>query len=141
MRQFYQSSDPLPGTKRINGRFLSPWCNLTEKRSTKCAHLLLYHDKTYHLRWYDVLKYITTSKQRKLKISVDESTHQFEALEKLQSKVDMTKINSTNKSHLTWIGHATTYYQTDGVYFLTDPVWSKRASPSTFFGPARYSII
>jgi N-acyl-phosphatidylethanolamine-hydrolysing phospholipase D len=37
----------------------------------------------------------------------------------------------------TWIGHATFYVRQDDVAFLTDPVWSDRASPSSFAGPKR----
>jgi N-acyl-phosphatidylethanolamine-hydrolysing phospholipase D len=38
---------------------------------------------------------------------------------------------------LTWIGHATFFVRLDGVAFLTDPIFSKRASPLSFAGPAR----
>ena len=37
----------------------------------------------------------------------------------------------------TWIGHATVLVQMDGVTFLTDPIWSERASPFDFAGPKR----
>jgi N-acyl-phosphatidylethanolamine-hydrolysing phospholipase D len=47
-----------------------------------------------------------------------------------------------NASHsvptATWIGHATVLVQMDGVTFLTDPIWSERASPFDFAGPKRY---
>ncbi len=36
------------------------------------------------------------------------------------------------------MGHASCYYQTDGVYFLTDPVFSQRASFSQYYGPKRF---
>src|SRR5512139_1392493 len=38
---------------------------------------------------------------------------------------------------VTWIGHSTVLVQTDGLNILTDPVWSDRASPFSFFGPTR----
>jgi N-acyl-phosphatidylethanolamine-hydrolysing phospholipase D len=38
---------------------------------------------------------------------------------------------------LTWIGHATFLAHLDGVRFLTDPVFSHRASPLPFAGPPR----
>jgi N-acyl-phosphatidylethanolamine-hydrolysing phospholipase D len=38
---------------------------------------------------------------------------------------------------LTWIGHSTFLVRMDSVSFLTDPVFSKRASPFTFMGPPR----
>ncbi|TMS38254.1 hypothetical protein L596_005019 [Steinernema carpocapsae] len=38
----------------------------------------------------------------------------------------------------TWLGHATVLVQMDAVNFITDPVWSRRASPLSFAGPIRY---
>ncbi len=38
---------------------------------------------------------------------------------------------------ITWIGHATFLVRMDGVTFLTDPIFSERASPVSFAGPAR----
>ncbi len=38
---------------------------------------------------------------------------------------------------LTMIGHATVLIQVDGLNILTDPVWSRRASPVSFAGPRR----
>ena len=38
---------------------------------------------------------------------------------------------------ITWIGHSTMLVRMDGVTFLTDPVFSERASPVSFAGPKR----
>ncbi len=38
---------------------------------------------------------------------------------------------------VTWVGHSTLLVQMDHVSFLTDPIWSKRASPLSFAGPRR----
>jgi N-acyl-phosphatidylethanolamine-hydrolysing phospholipase D len=38
---------------------------------------------------------------------------------------------------LTWIGHSTFLVRMDGVSFLTDPMFSNRASPVSFMGPGR----
>jgi len=38
---------------------------------------------------------------------------------------------------LTWVGHATVLLQLAGCNVLTDPVWSHRASPLQWLGPAR----
>ena len=38
---------------------------------------------------------------------------------------------------ITWIGHSTMLVRMDGVTFLTDPIFSKRASPLSFAGPSR----
>jgi N-acyl-phosphatidylethanolamine-hydrolysing phospholipase D len=39
----------------------------------------------------------------------------------------------------TWVGHSTFLLQLGGWNVLTDPVWSQRASPVAFAGPARYT--
>ncbi|MBV9890447.1 MAG: MBL fold metallo-hydrolase, partial [Rhizobacter sp.] len=39
---------------------------------------------------------------------------------------------------VTWIGHATTLIQLGGISLLTDPIFSERASPLSFVGPARH---
>ncbi|MFC1481705.1 MBL fold metallo-hydrolase [Candidatus Neomarinimicrobiota bacterium] len=39
---------------------------------------------------------------------------------------------------ITWLGHSTVLVEMDGLRILTDPVWSKRASPFVFPGPARF---
>jgi N-acyl-phosphatidylethanolamine-hydrolysing phospholipase D len=38
---------------------------------------------------------------------------------------------------VTWIGHSTMLVRMDGVTFLTDPIFSERASPVSFAGPKR----
>src|SRR5471032_1875039 len=38
---------------------------------------------------------------------------------------------------VTWIGHATALVQASGLSVLTDPIFSRRASPVQFLGPAR----
>lgn len=38
---------------------------------------------------------------------------------------------------ITWIGHSTMLVRMDGVTFLTDPIFSQRASPVSFAGPSR----
>lgn len=39
----------------------------------------------------------------------------------------------------TFINHATVLIQTEGLNILTDPIYSKRASPFSFVGPKRYA--
>jgi N-acyl-phosphatidylethanolamine-hydrolysing phospholipase D len=38
---------------------------------------------------------------------------------------------------ITWIGHSTFFVRMDGMSFLTDPIFSERASPVSFAGPKR----
>jgi L-ascorbate metabolism protein UlaG (beta-lactamase superfamily) len=47
------------------------------------------------------------------------------------SKVEGNDISTT------WVGHSTVLIQTQGLNILTDPFFSKRASPFQFAGPAR----
>ena len=44
--------------------------------------------------------------------------------------------NSTNPS-VTFVNHATFLIQVDGLNILTDPIWSRRASPYSWVGPKR----
>lgn len=46
--------------------------------------------------------------------------------------------NVTNGMVITYINHSTFLIQTAGVNILTDPVWSDRVSPLSFFGPKRF---
>lgn len=39
---------------------------------------------------------------------------------------------------ITWMGHASALIEIDGARVLTDPVWSRRVSPSKMLGPARF---
>ncbi len=38
----------------------------------------------------------------------------------------------------TWIGHSTLLVQLGGLSLLTDPIWSRRASPISWLGPRRF---
>lgn len=39
---------------------------------------------------------------------------------------------------VTWLGHSTVLVEIDGARILFDPVWARRASPSTLVGPRRF---
>ena len=41
----------------------------------------------------------------------------------------------------TWLGHSTVLIEIDGLRVLTDPVWGKRASPSSLAGPKRFQPV
>jgi L-ascorbate metabolism protein UlaG (beta-lactamase superfamily) len=43
----------------------------------------------------------------------------------------------TGEMRLTYVHHATTLLQVDGLNVLTDPIWSERASPFGWIGPRR----
>lgn len=46
-------------------------------------------------------------------------------------------LSDVNGDSISWIGHSTYLVRLDGVTVLTDPIFSKRASPVTFAGPKR----
>lgn len=50
---------------------------------------------------------------------------------------DLALISSPEQNQITWIGHSTFLLQLDGQNILTDPHFTERASPSSYFGPKR----
>ena len=55
----------------------------------------------------------------------------------INSSDEWMKLTPSSTDHLIWIGHATYLIKKDGLTILTDPVFSKRASPVRFAGPKR----
>lgn len=53
-----------------------------------------------------------------------------------QKKVPLQRVN-TQAAHITFINHATVLIQMNNINILTDPIYSKRASPVGFAGPKR----
>lgn len=49
-----------------------------------------------------------------------------------------SKFSQQGDACLQWVGHSTFLIQYDGKSVLTDPMWSKRASPFSHFGPKRH---
>ncbi|MEO6323635.1 MAG: MBL fold metallo-hydrolase [Thermoanaerobaculia bacterium] len=66
---------------------------------------------------------------------VSSPTSKIEAM-----RVDPAALRTLPASGLriTWLGHASTLVEIDGVRILTDPMWSERSSPLTWIGPRRY---
>ena len=52
-------------------------------------------------------------------------------------KTDLALLKSPNTPTVTWIGHATSLVQANGLNVLVDPIFSERASPVQIFGPKR----
>lgn len=65
----------------------------------------------------------------------------LESLPKRQSihhiECDLNKFRNSNESLISWIGHATFLIKHNGLTILTDPHFSKRASPFQWIGPKR----
>ncbi|XP_014679341.1 PREDICTED: N-acyl-phosphatidylethanolamine-hydrolyzing phospholipase D-like isoform X2 [Priapulus caudatus] len=52
-----------------------------------------------------------------------------------------TVLQPTDGVRVTWIGHATSLVQFDGINLLTDPMFSERAAPTQVMGPPRYRLV
>jgi N-acyl-phosphatidylethanolamine-hydrolysing phospholipase D len=52
--------------------------------------------------------------------------------------VDIANLASPPNNQITWLGHSTFLVQHNKVAILTDPIFSDRASPTSFAGPQRY---
>ncbi|HTD39492.1 MAG TPA: MBL fold metallo-hydrolase [Mucilaginibacter sp.] len=55
-----------------------------------------------------------------------------------KTDVSIFKKKPADGLRITWIGHSTLIIEIDGKRILTDPVWSERASFSSFLGPKRF---
>lgn len=105
-----------PTNRKIKGKYTCMWSKETNKTI------------------FDVVKLLATAEKSVLKLpNIDNNVSLLKPL-----VPDRTKMRSTVSPHVTWLGHATCYMQTDGCHILTDPVWSERASPLSFIGPKRY---
>lgn len=105
-----------PVSKKIKGKFVSPWTKATNKSI------------------WDVLKLILSGKKPPLSfVSKESQLHILQPIE-----VDREKMRSVSQPHISWFGHASCYFQSNELFILTDPVWSDRASPLSFAGPKRY---
>jgi N-acyl-phosphatidylethanolamine-hydrolysing phospholipase D len=114
-----------PQCKLVKGRYVSPWSMDTEKRVG------------------DVFDYFWNRKQNKLRLPSLKNM----SLEKLLSPQKISKLSIENEFikaredgviPVTWIGHATVYFEMNGMRFITDPMFSERPSPVPFFGPKRF---
>ena len=56
-----------------------------------------------------------------------------------QRKIDQERVKDGQLS-ITFINHSTVLVQMDNINILTDPIWSKRASPVSFAGPKRVKL-
>lgn len=76
--------------------------------------------------FWDVLKWKWNAEPVKWPEQVGNKEHPFR------------KISPADKGVVTFINHATFLVQLPGLTFITDPVFSQRASPFTFAGPKRF---
>jgi L-ascorbate metabolism protein UlaG (beta-lactamase superfamily) len=55
--------------------------------------------------------------------------------------LEIWRKNSASGLRATWLGHSTVLIEIDGIRVLTDPVWGRRASPSSLAGPKRFQPV
>lgn len=76
--------------------------------------------------FFDVLKWRMTAQRAEWPSFIDDAL-----------APDVVTRNASDSLRVTFINHATLMIQTHGINLITDPVFSKRASPFTFMGPKR----
>ena len=75
----------------------------------------------------------------KMRFSSQWADHGAEAYQVPITPVEMDKVENPRAPQAVWIGHSTFLIQVNGMNILTDPVFSKRASPVSWAGPKRYT--
>lgn len=110
-----RSNGFVPCEKK-DGRFISPWA---EKE----------------IPILEMIKWKLTNKSNKLTFPMMKGEKSHKALKAVP--IQRSKLNVTDKPHVTWIGHATCYFQTEGLNILTDPIFSDTCSPISILGPYR----
>ncbi|RWS11168.1 N-acyl-phosphatidylethanolamine-hydrolyzing phospholipase D-like protein, partial [Dinothrombium tinctorium] len=98
----------------VNGRFQNPWETWEPLRFTNILKFGLAKDKS------------NIPNKEQLDIVLPVVKPQFDS------------DPNENELQITWLGHATVVVQMDNVTFITDPIFSERASPSQVIGPRRY---
>jgi N-acyl-phosphatidylethanolamine-hydrolysing phospholipase D len=110
-----RSRPGVRGASRHDGRFRHPWPIASSNRFGGFLRWVLFERLT-----------------RKLPADPDPSV--FE----LAKPAFRSPRAAAGELTLTWVGHATVLLQVGALNVLTDPHWSKRASPFQFAGPARW---
>lgn len=109
---------PRPPHHGPDGRFRIPWpLDAPERRSAGSL-----------LRWY--------WERMHRKLAPDPSPEQVP----LAPHAAATPRAAPGEIRVTWVGHSTFLLQAGGVNLVTDPHWSRRASPSQLVGPARFQL-
>lgn len=118
---------------------------------TSCAGVRDYYnpDKGHHLRNRFTNNHITKeyapSRMDFMRwiagYGIKKMSSKCEPDEAIYMPIDLKKIYNPPEDaiQITWIGHSTFLIQVDGLNILTDPLFSKRASPVQFAGPKRIS--
>ncbi|CAI9623653.1 unnamed protein product, partial [Staurois parvus] len=113
--------DVTKSVKGKNGRFVNPWST--------------WKTPAFH----SALKWVITEKDNSsVPHSKEELDRELPIIEPyfVQHPESAGKIE--NGIRITWLGHASVMVEMDDLIFLTDPVFSQRASPISIAGPKRF---
>jgi L-ascorbate metabolism protein UlaG (beta-lactamase superfamily) len=134
-RKEWFTNDGYPFTARDprTGRFVNPW----KSESTNGWKRLeeVWRWKKTRLIGYDIehgLKHQQTTRTNDTDTCVQENQ------QPLSIPMQLSPPTSSDKIKLTWVGHATMLVQLAGFTILTDPVFSKKASPVQYFSETEF---
>ena len=114
------SSTGFHVSENVDGRYQSPWAS----PSPSVAQLGTFFRRTLY-----------SNKPNKLMFPSLNGAPSHSTIKSVP--VQRSKMFVKDKPHCTWMGHATVVYQTDGLNFITDPVFSDACSPIPELGPFR----
>ena len=117
-----------PQCKFVRGRYLSPWSRQTEKGLGAVFEYFMNREQK-------ALK-LESMKGKSLKDLMRPMKVDMNELQKRSS--DVSSASKVGGTSVTWIGHATCYFEMEGVKFITDPVFGERASMFSWVGPKRF---
>ncbi|XP_018415926.1 PREDICTED: N-acyl-phosphatidylethanolamine-hydrolyzing phospholipase D [Nanorana parkeri] len=113
--------DVTKSMKDKNGRFVNPWPT--------------WKTPAYH----SVLKWAITEKDNSnVPQSKEELDRELPVIEPYFVQHPESAGKTQNGIRITWLGHASVMVEMDDLIFLTDPVFSQRASPVGILGPKRF---
>lgn len=128
---FTNDGYPLTARDPRTGRFVNPW----KSESTNGWKRLeeVWRWKKTRLIGYDIehgLKHQKTTRNNETYVQENQLP--------LSIPMQLSPPTSSDKIKLTWVGHATMLVQLAGFTVLTDPVFSKKASPVQYFSETEF---
>ena len=125
----------------VDGRFYNPWNpKAAMKEFDDIIHLLSdlrFIDKMSRSELEHLRKCMSMEVQSN-SITLNSYNYHYNAIWKHYRSMLRGNIPEDGGVRVTWIGHSTLYVQMGGFNFVTDPIWSERASPFQWLGPKRF---
>ncbi|XP_075064849.1 N-acyl-phosphatidylethanolamine-hydrolyzing phospholipase D-like isoform X1 [Mixophyes fleayi] len=113
--------DVTKSVRGKNGRFINPWPTWKPPA------------------FWDAVKWVITEKDNSsVPSSKEELDKELPVVEPYFVQHPEFAGKTENGIRVTWLGHASVMVEMDDLIFLTDPVFSQRASPISFAGPKRF---